>query len=206
MSAGVQFDSIIEKQKKRYLLLRRIYELTNGVETKIIQLEPPEGLSEDELLSTIDYLSAEGLIVQLADNAPLVQISHRGVVEIEESIVAPNKATAHFLPQVINVYGNVGSVLTGDQNTVNVSQNISDSEILELVRQLRRHLGNESSDSLQEGNDVLDGLETELNSASPNQSRIKFYLKGLGTFVRDSGKDLLVEIASKLISHQIGLP
>lgn len=205
MNAGAQLDSIIDKQKKRYSLLRKLYELTDGVETKITLLEAPEGIDQRELWSIIDYLSSERLLKQLAGNAPLVQISHRGVLEIEDSIVSPHKPTEHFLPQVINFYGNVGSVQSGNKNVANVSQNIGDPSMVELLQELRRHLNSETTESKREGNEVLDGLEAELTSNNPNQSRIKFYPKGLSNFVTDTGKSLLVEIGSKIISNQIGL-
>src|ERR1700674_1281967 len=100
MQNNPQYDLIVEKQKKRYALLRKIYELTEGVESRIVELECPETLDLGEVLSIIDYLSAEGLVVQLSGNAPLVQISHRGVVEVEESVTNPNRPTEHFLAQV----------------------------------------------------------------------------------------------------------
>jgi hypothetical protein len=204
MTAGVKLDSIVEKQKKRYSLLLKVYELTDGDETKPIMLEGP--LAADELLSAIDYLSGEGLVESLADGVPFVKISHRGVVEVEKSITNPREPTEHFLPQVIQYfYGNVGSVQAGNQNIANVSQTIGDPKILELVEELRRHLDNKASEFEREGNELLDGLKTEVEASTPNQSRIKLYLKGLGTFVKESGQNLLVEIASRAISKKMDL-
>ena len=65
--------SIIEKQKKRYALLLRIYELTDGDETKMVLLEAPDGVNSSEVQSIVDYLAGEGLVESLADEAPLVR-------------------------------------------------------------------------------------------------------------------------------------
>jgi hypothetical protein len=205
MTTGVALDSIVEKQKKRYSLLLKIYELTDGDEAKPIMLETPG--PEAELLSAIDYLSGEGLVESLADGVPFVRISHQGVVEVEKSITNPREPTEHFLPQVIQYfYATVGSVQTGEQSVAYVSQNIGNPEVLQLVEMLRSHLDNGSLESEREGNELVDGLQGEVKAVSPNQSRVKLYLKGLETFMKDSGKELLVEIASKVISNQIGLP
>jgi hypothetical protein len=160
-----------------------------------------------EVMSIVDYLSAEGLVKQLSGNAPpLIQISHRGVVEVEESVINPSKPTEHFLAQVIqHFHGNVGAVQTGKQHVANVTQQMHDPHVLELLKELRRHLGNESSEARRDGGELLDGLEAEVTAASPSESRMKLYLKGLRTFVKDTGKDLLVEIGSKLVTGQIHL-
>jgi hypothetical protein len=206
MEAKLKLDSVLEKQRKRYLLLLRIYELTDGDERKILMLETPEGLDENEVMTIVDYLSGEGLVQHLADEAPLIRISHQGVVEVEQSLLNPQGSTEHFAAPVIQHYhGNVGSVQTGNAAVANVTQNIGDREISDLLKQLRQHLADEPEAS-REGNELVDGLQAEVKANSPNRSRVRLYLKGLETFVKDSGKNLLVEIASKVISNQIGLP
>jgi hypothetical protein len=206
MEANTKLDSLLEKQRKRYLLLDKIYELTNGDESKILMLEAPEELDSKEVLSIVRYLAGEGLVDSLADEAPLLRISHRGVVEVENSRLNPREPTEHFSAQVIqHFHGNVGSVQTGNQNVANVMQKIGDPQLLDLLREVRRHLKGDTADVRREGSELLDGLEAEVNASSPSESRIKLYLKGLGNFVMDTGKDLLVEIGSKVITNQIGL-
>ena len=206
MEANTRLDSLLEKQRKRYLLLDKIYELTDGDESKILMLEAPEELDSKEVLSIVRYLAGEGLVDSLADEAPLLRISHRGVVEVEYSRLNPREPTEHFSAQVIqHFHGTVGSVQTGNQNVANVRQEIGDPQLVDLLREVRRHLKGETSDVQREGSELLDGLEAEVNASSPSESRIKLYLTGLGNFVKDTGKDLLVEIGSKLITNQIGL-
>ena len=204
MEARLKLDSILEKQRKRYLVLLRIYELTDGNEQEILQLEPPEGLDEKELMPIVDYLAGEGLIHRLATEAPLLQISHLGVTEVEQSLVNPQEPTEHFVATVIqHFHGNVGSVQTGNQSVANVIQH--DNSILELLQQLRSHLIEESPDVSRDANELLDGLQSEVTSAKPSQSRMKAYLLAMGSFVKETGKDLLVEIGSKLMRDQVGL-
>ena len=205
MQAKTRLDSLLEKQRKRYLVLDKIYELTEGDESKILMLEPPEEIDANEVLAIIIYLAGEGLVESLADEAPLLRISHRGVVEVEDSRLNPREATEHFPAQVIqHFHGTVGSIQVGDQNIANVSQKL-DPRVADLLRDLRLHLANESEDPGREGNELLDGLQAEVNTSNPSESRIKLYLRGLAVFVKDTGKDLLVEIGSKLITGQIGL-
>jgi hypothetical protein len=201
MKSKIQLDSIIQKQKKRYELLLRIYELTNGDETKILMLEGSEESDSDEILSIVDYLAGEELVASLADEAPLVRITHRGVVEVEESLLNPKQPTEHFLSQVIqHFHGTVGAVQTGNQNVANVSQNISnEGEVAALLEELRRHIVDEPTEKQQQGMELLEGLEHEVNADNQSKPRIKLFLEGLGTFVKDTGQKVLVEIGSKLI-------
>src|SRR5947207_4816613 len=134
MQAKTRLDSLLEKQRKRYLVLDKIYELTDGDESKILMLEPPEEIDSNEVLSIVRYLAGEGLVESLADEAPLLRISHQGVVEVEDSRLNPQEQTEHFSAQVIqHFHGTVGSVQTGNQKVANVAQEMGDSRVLEVL-------------------------------------------------------------------------
>lgn len=206
MGTAVQIESVLEKQKKRYALLTRIYELTDGNENKPLMLEPSDDITDAELVSIIDYLDGEGLVESLADNAPFVRMLHRGVVEMEQSVLNPSTATEHFaVPVIQHFHGSVGSVLTGDNAVAHVTQNIGDPQIADLLRQLRQHLI-EDPDQTNESTELLDGLELEVRNPNPSKSRIKLYLKSLASFVGETGKNILVEIGTRVVSDQLGLP
>lgn len=202
MESKAQLESIIEKQKKRYKLLLRIYELTNGDETEILMLEASEESDSKEIQSAVDYLAGEGLVKSLADEAPLVSITHRGVVEVEESLLNPKQPTEHFLPQVIqHFHAAVGAVQTGNQNVANVAQNLSDDrEVLALLEELRLHIVDEPSEKRHQGMELLEGLANEVNAERQSKPRIRLFLEGLGIFVKETGQKVLVELASRLIS------
>ncbi len=96
---------------------------------------------------------------------------------------------------------------TGNQKVGNITQNIGgDSQLIALIQQLRHYIVDETPEKQREGNELLEGLQSEIIAPSPSESRIRLYLKALGPFVRDGGKDLLVEIGSKVIGSQLGFP
>lgn len=201
MDNNLTLASIIEKQKKRYALLLKVYELTDGDETKMVLLEATDGVDSSEVQSIVDYLAGEELVESLADEAPLVRITHRGVVEVEQSLMDPKQATEHFVPQVIQHFHSfVGSVQTGNQNVANVVQNLPyEGEVLALLEELRRHIVDEPAENQQQGIELLEGLEREVSAENQSKPRIKLFLAGLGTFVKDTGQKVLVEIGSRLI-------
>ncbi len=90
-----------EKKKERFLLLHKMYEKTDQSGLQLLQLEELArelGLNRVEALVVADYLANEGLIRIFNDEANIVAINHKGVVEIEAALSAPTKGTEHFLP------------------------------------------------------------------------------------------------------------
>lgn len=168
----------------------------------MVLLEAIDGADSSEVQSIVDYLAGEGLVESLADEAPLVRITHRGVVEVEQSLMDPKQPTEHFALQVIqNFHSVVGSVQTGNQNVANVVQNFPyESEVLALLEELRRHIVDEPAENQQQGIELLEGLEREVKAENQSKPRIKLFLQGLGTFVKETGQKVLVEIGSRLIS------
>jgi hypothetical protein len=117
-----------EKLKDRYHLLRRVYDETEGNPRQVVnffQLAKKEGFEESYAISIYDYLRSEGLFgIEGIDGR--VSLSHRGIVEVEQSIMNPQKPTEHFPPTIIqNFHAPVGAVQTGGQNN---TQNVSFSK------------------------------------------------------------------------------
>ena len=71
--------------------------------------------------------------------------------------------------------------------------------MLALLEELRRHIVDESDENQQQGIELLEGLEREVKAENQSKPRIKLFLEGLGTFVKDTGQKVLVEIGSKLM-------
>jgi hypothetical protein len=117
-------ESIIEKQKLRYQILRKMYEIAGDDLTYIIRpalLYETEGTTKDEIIRVLDYLRAEGLVKH---DVGEITISHEGVKEIEDSIQNPNKSTEHFMSVIIqHFYGNVegGVQVGGEKNSQEVT-------------------------------------------------------------------------------------
>jgi hypothetical protein len=78
--------------------------------------------------------------------------------------------------------------------------------VIELLKQLRHYIVDETPEKQREGIELLEGLESEIKNPTQSKSRIRLYLEGLGGFVKDTGKDLLVEISSKVVSGQLNFP
>src|SRR5262249_32991832 len=95
-------QAIVEKNKKRYSLLRRIFDeavgnANCGVPDSLLQEK--EGLTQQEFFGLLDYLKGEGLVND--DAAGVTSITHQGIIEIEASIAKPNSGTDHFTPMII---------------------------------------------------------------------------------------------------------
>jgi hypothetical protein len=135
-------QQLIETEKRRYQLLKKIFDETNGSSLNFVsmdQLRKEEQLSEEQFYGLTEYLKNEGLVTY--PTMGTITITHDGVKEIEASLRDPNKATDHFTPTVIqNIHGNIYGMQTGGyHNTQNVQVNINPdfnaaiSKLVELV-------------------------------------------------------------------------
>jgi hypothetical protein len=101
-------ESITEKQKKRYQLLLKLYEMVGDDSKKAVRPEffYETGLFlQKELLRISTYLQAEDLVKRSAGN---LHLTHKGIKEVEDSIQHPNRPTEHFSSVVIqHFYGDV---------------------------------------------------------------------------------------------------
>ena len=68
------------------------------------------------------------------------------------------------------------------------------------MRELRVHIFDEKK---QEGLALIESLEKEVKSEKRSEPTIKLFLKGIGEFVKDTGKEILVEIGKKIITGEI---
>lgn len=206
----MKMRKMLEQDKdKQYEVLRWIFDKANGNRSKIINVfdlvtENPK-YTRDELERISDYLEGEGLIERVANEEIIVQLTHKGIVEIQKSINNPQNSTEHFPAQVINnFYAPVGSNQTGNQNIANVQQNFGSKteDVINLLRELQEHI---SEDNKQEGLEYIEGIEGEIKAKKPSESRIKLFLMGLGGVIKDTGKELLVEVGKKVITGEIQL-
>lgn len=131
-----------ELERKRYRILRRIYEESKGSIIRPVSEEDlieSEGIPKRELEDIIYYLVEEGLIRHFVPG--VVAIEHLGLKEMEASMRNPQLSTKHFESTIIqHFYGTVHSVQTGNQNTqtatININPDLDDaiSSLLQLVR------------------------------------------------------------------------
>jgi hypothetical protein len=109
----------IEKRRAdRLRVMKAVFDTSGGSETVVVRTAPDLqqrlGLSFQELADACNYLVGEGLIVAMIEvaefPAPIgVQITHKGIDEMEQTLEAPTEPTQHFPPavSVINIHGSV---------------------------------------------------------------------------------------------------
>lgn len=191
-----------EKQRRRYLMLHKLWEAVDGREHKTVdfmEVATQAGFSEEEAKEIYNYFTDEGFF---ANRRVVwgVSLSHKAIIEIEQSITNPNRDTEHFPSTVIqNFNGPVGSVQTGSHSVAYVTQNFgaSASDVMNLIRELRQNLQTLPPDQRQEAIEVVDALEEEVQSPAPRKGRIKAFLGQLGTFTANTASSVIASAIAK---------
>lgn len=198
--------SLQEKQRQRYLVLSKLYELTDDSPARRVEADAVReatGLSEVAFHDAVQYLRGEGL---LKTSNLVLELTHAGIVEYERSLEKPDAPTAHFPVQVIQQFNApVGAVQTGAHATANVVQQVGASagEVLELLARLRRDIEITLPQAEQvEALELVEGIEEEARSEKPRTARVKAFLKGLGNFALSTASNTL----ATAIAQQFGLP
>jgi hypothetical protein len=128
-SAGATDDDpaktyVLEQQAVRYRLLRLIWEMTRdkpvGYGIGVLRHKLGIPIHLRDLDAAITYLFGERL---LQDRHDCPRISHKGIVEVEASILKPAEGTEHFDPVIIQIFhAQVGAVNTATQISSDVRQ------------------------------------------------------------------------------------
>jgi hypothetical protein len=195
-------DIIIQKQKNRYQILLEIWRRVGGIEherTDFLSVCAKFGIGIEEMEEYLDYLAAENLI-DATQSSLEVALSHKGIIEIENSINYPQKNTEHFPSTIIqNFNAAVGAVQTGSHNTSNVNQNFGNSisDVLNLLSQLRSSLKELPEEQRQEATELTDFIEGEIVSESPNKTKLKAFLKQFGTFAANTASNVFATAIAK---------
>ena len=201
---------VLEKQNRRYQLLVELWKAAEGKEYQQVDfMEVAEtiGYEREESVEIYHYLTNEDFFDR---RIPLwgISLSHRAVIEIESSLVNPERATEHFSTTVIqNFNASVGAVQTGNSNVANVSQKIGQnfSEILEQLALLRNQFQSSSAVDKEEAIDIIDDFEKEVVKETPNKSKIKGFLVATKDFAVKTGTDLAASTLAKLLEKQMGI-
>lgn len=195
-----------EKQRRRYLVLAKLYELTDGESVRRAEADAVReatGLDEVTFHEAVQYLRGEGL---LKTSNLVLELTHAGVVEYERSLERPDVPTEHFPVQVIQQFNApIGAVQTGAHATANVVQQVGAGagEVLELLGQLRRDIeATLPAEERTEALELVEGIEEEARSEKPRTARVKAFMKGLGNFALSTASNAL----ATAIAQQFGLP
>ena len=152
--------SLERKQKNRFALLQKLYELSDGARARdyidVLQLGQSLGMEEDECVNTFEYLRAEGL-VRWSSQPSGGSITHEGAKEIEDA--QREKPTAHFPANIVMITGSPGAqVVQGSGNTVTSTTTVTMSD---AVRQLRERLEAVETPLPSEAEELLTEAEKE---------------------------------------------
>jgi hypothetical protein len=111
--------NIEKRHADRLRVLKAVFDDASGIEGEMVRLAPTIqdrlGLNHQELHAACAYLVGEGLIKPGAtiDQPPVyisAALTHRGAVEMEQSLGSPDKPTKH-LPPVNSVITIINSTL-----------------------------------------------------------------------------------------------
>ena len=171
-----------EKKALRRAIMVGIYEASDGsprASFKARDLAAEVGADPAATGQAVKYLMQEGLLT--GTGWGMVSITHAGVVEVEQSLDAPDAPTVHFPPgNHITVNGSViGSTFqqagAGSTQSAEVVSEWTRSELVELLGRIRKEaLGAfaEDSDERDELETELDVLDRQLASKNPKRAAI----------------------------------
>lgn len=172
--------TIEEKRAQRLKFMRLLYEATGGDTVKILNMRTLGDelqLSESETATLVQYLVNEYL-VEWAALGGFIRIAHRGVVEVEEALSTPTRATVHFPPavNVIQIHTMVGSQIQQGVDGGTQSMTTIQPQDLEAIRSFavsvrasESELGL-SSDARQDLDAEIATLEAQMRSRTPKRS------------------------------------
>jgi hypothetical protein len=186
-----------ENQKKRLLVLRGLFDLSFGVPCIVsisIFCKVTE-IDDYDVLEAARYLEEEGLLTIKEDvkdewagaptPGPYLRLTHKGIVEVEQSITNPTEPTPNFPATVIHQYNNynasVGAVQTGQYSTAHAVQNSSVEfpEAIKHTENLRQQIKSLPSESQEAATQLIGGLEDEFRLSQPRKARVRAFLKEL---------------------------
>jgi len=163
-------STLDEKRKSRFLLLHKLYELTNGVAERhlidIREVGEEIGIGADVALEAFEYLKSEGLTKWMALGG-VGTITHWGIKEVEDAL--DRKPTSHFPANIVILTNSPGaSVVSGSPN----QSTIFDQRGQQVNYQYNA-AGNINFGTVQNSADLvsqLDLLKQELSNARNGQA------------------------------------
>lgn len=196
------------RKEARLRLLGTLYKLCDGDDRYHCSRQEAyeaSGLGDADVFETaFSYLEGHGLAETLT--ADSIQITHAGIVEYEQTLEHPSQATEHFSQQVVvNVHAPVGAIVTGNQNTANVQQQINNGfqaqEVTSLLRTLAAEIEQLDEHDRASAKGALLKVEAEVEKKAPDwMARAKLALGYLTLFPK------LVATATTILGLITGTP
>ena len=167
------------------------------------------GFDREETNSITQYLQEEGLIRFLTLDGGIA-ITHAGVVEVEDALSTPNKATQHFLPvmNVINIDHIQGSQIQQSVSSSTQTLSITDetqkniSDFIETIKDKISDLGLKQEDEAELNGDVAT-IDAQLSSGRPKPNIVKEGLQSIKRILEGATVEALAVGLIKTVSTLI---
>ncbi len=196
---------IEEKKKDRFKFLNKVYdEKVNTWSTSDTRSVCEKlGFNENEGNLIVQYLVDEYLVKSLDDASSRIQITHKGVVEIEQALSEPEKPTEHFLP-IVNYINNTGGNMSGVQilqgstqssQTQTITQEQTDSikEFVKLFNEKLEEIPFASEEDKQEAISEVKTISAQLESPKP---KLEYLKQATSTLTH-----IINKIPSEIVKH-----
>ncbi len=191
----------------RYQVLRKIYDLAAGRTTELVivdTLVEELGANYKDVNEVLIYWESKGLLKGIEH---AVQLTDRGLDEIEQTKMHPEQGTQNFPPHIVNHYnaqGNItitGSVtqkgdgnIIGHHNQVNVTKNVTAkqgvtlSDLILLLTQMQEQIraSELAADDRETVEANLKAVEKESNKEKPRLPVIESSLKSIESVVKST--------------------
>lgn len=183
--------SLEEKQKSRFKMLQKIFDITGDDEYEWIDVwKIGEELGFDRAMTeqTAQYLSAEGLIA-FRGLGGVIGITHYGIKQIEQALENPSKASRYFPPvNIININKMSNSQIQQGNIESSQIQNInieSPARIREFIERLKVELETLPIKNSQKEEIRVDimTVEGQLKKRTPNKTILSESLKSIRTIL-----------------------
>lgn len=148
------YDPVEERRAQRFTFLNRVYEMTDGDRFQRVdmrQIGSALGFGNDETKQIVYYLIDERLL-EFAAAGGLIQLSHRGLKEIERARLNPKQRTTYFPPAI---------------NVIHIGR-MSQSQIQQGTSQSVQSFAIDSQISIDSINAFIDDLKRKLNDLGLN--------------------------------------
>ena len=177
-------DTIAERRLQRFRVLNYVYEKSRGSELAAVPLDEIQGhfgLSQDDLIDAVTYLTREGL---LSGSSSRECLTHAGIVEIEAALSQPERPTEHFPVNIIHIGQMYQSQIqqgTADSTQTGTFAPLDLAAVAEFIRGLKSELsqlGLAGDDEAVAQSDLAT-IESQLSSPRPKVDIIKESLRSI---------------------------
>ena len=204
-------DPIEEKKIKRLLLLKELYDKSEGSSQTMFKPLSLKNYDEGVIL----YLVGEGLVSKVPqrtkDSSLQYSITHKGVKEIEQARDNPTQPST-YLPAYINVV-NIQHMSHSaiQQGTANSSQKFnltseSNTEVRKVLDELNemKNKFEKESEKRKELEAFISTIQTQINSPKPNRTILHATLSEVKNFLLGVNINLYTPTILDTISGLIG--